>query len=81
MTELIGWQPEETAPKDGSIFLIKHDGEIHFLKWQKSLFAESYWRVVGRIEREPTTGDEGIWLTTREAINFKEWHPLPKIGD
>ena len=68
VTELVEWQPIETAPKDGSnVLLLTERGNV---------FAPCVYQEAGVIS------EDGFWLVWRshdfdEVANPTHWRPLP----
>jgi hypothetical protein len=83
------WQPIETAPRDGSIFLAKQSGEEYaFVHWRrphgprgiKRWFVVGSWGVVWQQDRLCDTGLEK-WNyasgQTHPGWNFVAWTRVP----
>lgn len=68
-----GWQPIETAPKDGSMFLAFNEahGDMVVVGWTADTFLDEAggWTDVGGQNRA-----NAIWLNARY---FQSWQPLP----
>jgi hypothetical protein len=67
---MTGWQPIETAPKDGTTFEGKLPDEARFtIKWKRDAWAFDY---------------GGCWLVLNQKNQPTHWVPLPpppKKGD
>lgn len=65
----MGWKPIKTAPKDGTLILIRErDGRVQVAKWMRDPWASSAsWYV--QLTRSGAD--------TYPTMDVIEWHPIP----
>ena len=79
-TPLVGWRPMDTAPKDGSKFLIvcatDEEPEIEVCDWFE--MEDWHWeRLSEDTYRKVVTGKRGQWNSNGHRATH--WMPLPEV--
>ena len=83
MTEVMKWQPIETAPKDGTRLMLWR-GSTSFGKWNDMVVAQWFdgaWRWPDMRDNPSTHGpwsDEELWDGYEDNKSFTHWMPLPE---
>lgn len=69
----MNWQPIETAPKDGTLILILHHGQVYAGVWGKGVKVEDgySWGVIDK------WGDYNAMMDTAPT----HWMPLPETPE
>lgn len=74
----VGWQPIETAPKDGTRIMIYREGVIHIAKWIPGYetWGSSVERIPGETAPFTDLGEIGFYAMIA-AHGPSHWRPLP----
>lgn len=71
-----GWQPMETAPRDGTDILVSN-GEWIDVGW----FSQSIWLGVDSEQGAFVIDDPRDYPIWGDALGLTHWHPLPPPPD
>jgi hypothetical protein len=69
------WQPQETAPKDGTQFLVVYESPIYGVDYSIVKYMDGSW--VGMCDGELSIESAGETFTDYHLPYFTHWMPLP----